>query len=395
MLKKRLIIFISVIMLLLSSQITEGFSNENLSYEEVEKIIEEVAKEKNIPSVILKAIAWKESNYRQFDENGQPLIVAGNTGIMQVNKVHKHLDQDKLKHNIKYNIEAGADILLGRWNATGTVYPTIGDMNPNVLEHWYFPLWGYNSWVSKNNPNVSGKKAYQEEIFQLIREKYQQPITSIDAGLLPCKGLPKGSLKLPTPEIHHFGDLNEDHKAVFKDTIGHPKKQYIEALYEMGIVKGVGNDTFKPDEYITKEQAVKIIIDALKIELRKERAVSNDWQDVSQWAVGYMTTAHEKSLIATDDNNNINPKEAIMREEAIGMLVNGIGKEFNEKEPLAIPIKYKDSQQLCPKRVKATAYLIALGVLEDEENKELRPKDFITRGELCELVVKLMERKNL
>jgi len=208
MLKKTISLIIGFA-LVLSFQFSVIYGVQNPSHEEVEKIIEEVAESKNIPAVILKAIAWKESNYRQFDNNGAPFVSYGNTGIMQINKVHKHLDQNLLRNDIRYNIEAGADILLGRFNSMGKTLPRIGDMNPQVLENWYIPLWGYNGWSSKNNPNVSGSKAYQEKIFQLIRTKYNQPITSISAEYLPKSGLPSPSLYIETPAPFHSVSIDK------------------------------------------------------------------------------------------------------------------------------------------------------------------------------------------
>lgn len=200
---KKIIGLILGFSLILNYQLVVTYAAENPGHEEIEKIIEEVAAEKNIPAVILKAIAWYESQYRQFDNDGNPFVSYGNTGIMQINKVHKSLDQNLLKNDIKYNIAAGADILLGRFNAMGKTLPQIGDMNPQILENWYFALWGYNGWASKNNPNVNGDKTYQEKIFQLIRTRYNQPVTSIPASLLPKSGLPSSSLHMETPAPYH------------------------------------------------------------------------------------------------------------------------------------------------------------------------------------------------
>ncbi|MCC5909236.1 MAG: S-layer homology domain-containing protein [Clostridiaceae bacterium] len=352
--RKKAFAFILVLTLLVSMHLGQTFAAAS-THEEIEAIIEEVAKEKEIPSVILKAIAWKESNYRQFDSNGNPLVSGGNTGIMQINRVHRHLDQERLRHDIRYNIEAGADILLGRWNAT-SIYPTVGDRDPNVLEHWYFALWGYNGWVARNNPNVSGNRAYQEELFQLIRDRYNQPVTSIDASYLPNSGLPKGSLHIPTPELHHFGDLNDDHKAIFVDLIDHPKREYVEELYAMEIINGVGGDEFNPDGYITKEQVAKILVEVLELEIIDDEVVVADWQEVSSWAVDYVATAYHQGILSPDEEGNLHPDEFIKREDAIEMLFQGYG----------VPILL-------------------------EENELLRPQEYITRGELSKLIYNIIE----
>ncbi|SNS48797.1 S-layer homology domain-containing protein [Anaerovirgula multivorans] len=390
--RKKGITFILILTLLITTGLTQSFANGNLSHEEIETVIEEVAKEKNIPSVILKAIAWKESKYNQFDSNGTPFISNGNTGIMQINRIHRHLDQEKLKYDLKYNIEAGANILLGRWNASGSIYPIVGDMDPNVLEHWYFALWGYNGWVARNNPNASGKKAFQEEIFELIRDKYNQPITSIDTKYLPSSGLPKDDLWVPTPKDHHFGDLNGDDEVIFKDLIDHPKQEYIEELYSMGIVSGVSSDKFQPDGHVTKEQMAKIVVDALGIEITKGKSVGKDWSDVSSWAKDYVATAHQYGILSTDEEGNIKPKEFITREDTIMMLFDGFREEIINEEELMVPIDYEDFNEISLLALDSVAYFIGKDVLTvEEDNYLLRPQDPITRGEMCKLMYKIIE----
>lgn len=384
--RKKLVAFTLILVLSIIIQPMTSFGTTDLSHEEIEKIIEEVAEEKNIPAVILKALAWKESQYNQFTSKGEPFVSRGNTGIMQINSVHKHFDRERLKYDIKYNIEAGADILLGRWYASGSVYPKVGNMDPNVLEHWYFALWGYNGWVARNNPNLSGKKAFQEEIFQLIRDKYNQPITSIDASYLPGSGLPKASLVVPTPEIHHFAEK----PVLFIDLIDHPKREYIEGLFEMGIVSGVGNDLFLPDAPITREQMTKILVDGFELDLISQELDAIDYQKIVDWARDYIATAYENGILTTDDEGYIYPKEYVTREEALIMLYKGlpeeISKEIKESEK-AIP--YDDLKGVSPSGHKAIAFFLEKDVLTDQQS--FRPKDFVTRGELCKWMYVIME----
>lgn len=49
----------------------------------------------------------------------------------------------------------------------------------------------------------------------------------------------------------------------FSDTAGHWAKDYIDILKELGIINGVTSNTFAPDEKVTYEQAIKMIVIAL------------------------------------------------------------------------------------------------------------------------------------
>ena len=117
--------------------------------------LEAAALKNGIPSVILKAVAFEESSWRQFDDQGNPILAGGPDhpaiGIMQVCS-YSDTDQatiTKLKTDIDFNIQAGVNVLNQKWQTT----PAIGDNDRNKLENWYFALWAYNNWDGSNNPN--------------------------------------------------------------------------------------------------------------------------------------------------------------------------------------------------------------------------------------------------
>ncbi len=361
MLKKVLTVAITFT-LILNYQVVASYGAQNPSYEEVESIIEEVAEEKNIPAVILKAIAWKESNYRQFDKNGDPFVSYGNTGIMQINKVHTHLDQDKLRNDIRYNIEAGADILLNSWNSAGRNLPTIGDMNNNVLENWYFALWGYNGWLSKNNPNVSGNNAYQEKIFNLIRNKYNQPVTSVSKDLIPSSGLPDSSLTINTPEPYHDISSNSDTNYT------------------------VNRSDNKRSVFITREEISKIILEAIEVKLVSKEVDAKDWNKVSSWAKDYIATMYSEGIMV-GYGNNIRPKDFLTREEALLILHRAVGN--NEESD--IELTYLDADEISSWSVDSIKYFVESEVLSMNDQENLHPKKFVTRGEISEWIVKAID----
>ena len=180
--------------------------NKNLSRSEVEELIEEVARKRGIPSVILKSIAKAESSLKQFNSDGS--VVAsrgGNLGIMQVHRSSGY-DVNKLKNNSVYNIESGADLLINKWRYANNRMPQIGDMDPNILENWYFALWAYNGLLERNNPNV-GKNTYQAKIYNIAHKDYGQKITPVSRGSIQSRGVPKKSIKIKSPNTIHKGDI--------------------------------------------------------------------------------------------------------------------------------------------------------------------------------------------
>jgi hypothetical protein len=185
-----------------------GFcKDKNLSQKEVEDIIEKVAIKRGIPSVILKSVAKIESRFVQYNKDGKPKVSrSGHIGIMQVSGRDGNYDLEKLKNDPTYNIEAGADHLLAKWKWANDKMAQIGNMDPNILEHWYFALWAYNGLLDRNNPNVSGK-TYQDKIYEIAKKDYGQKINTISRGSMPSRGWPKRDIDIPTPKGYHEGDI--------------------------------------------------------------------------------------------------------------------------------------------------------------------------------------------
>ena len=190
-------------------------------YDTIGKKLEVMANKYNIPPVLLKSIAWMESGWKQYklDASGQPLTdqpLMGNDGIgigiMQISSYDPNdkVTIDKLKNDIDYNIEVGCQTLNQKWRA----YPKIGNGDRNVLENWYFAVWGYNCWGTRNNPNtLTGKVAYQDSIFSLMGQKYNSAITfapgatKFPKSLLSLTDPPSLSSCWSTPTPTHEGDL--------------------------------------------------------------------------------------------------------------------------------------------------------------------------------------------
>lgn len=202
-----LIIFVSVLVLN-----TFVYADYNPSREEIEKMIDEVALKRGIPSVILKSIARVESVYQHFNKDGSPKISGTSIGLMQINNKNGGYDTNKLKYDIMYNIEAGADVLLNKWSMSSyQSVACVGNMDPNVLENWYFALWAYNGWAQSNNPHMlpsyAKKYTYQQLIYDIAKKEYGQTINNIDFSYLPSTGKPSRSLVVPTPVYTNSGNI--------------------------------------------------------------------------------------------------------------------------------------------------------------------------------------------
>ena len=208
---------------------TRAALNSNPSLRIIDDKIETIARSKGIPSILLKAIAFRESSWRQWDAQGDPLLSSGEhpaIGIMQVASYDEE-DTDtveKLKNDIDFNIAAGADLLNEKFDK---IVPRIGDGDRNILENWYFAIWAYNCWIkddlSKNNPHqiADGEKTYQDSVFDLCAVNFMPKVAGAITPVnitrpvledIPVLGVPN---PIETPFPVHYGDLTLEIKRLY------------------------------------------------------------------------------------------------------------------------------------------------------------------------------------
>lgn len=152
----------------------DSVSKINPDFPTMNCLLTETALKFDMPPEVVKAIAEGESgNWRHFDENGEAIVTADNgIGIMQVTNKDKY-DQNLLKKDIVYNIQAGVEILNDMFKRPDL--PKINDDDRDILEHWYFAVMAYNGTKPVNSPIIqaTGKRnpnAYQERIFRIIED---------------------------------------------------------------------------------------------------------------------------------------------------------------------------------------------------------------------------------
>lgn len=168
--KKMVVVLVLIIGLLaVTSQTVLASETSNPPIEEIKQLIADEAREQGIPPEILKAIAAVETKYKQFNADGTAIISSdGGIGVMQItpNKINIPVDLKRLKTDIAYNIEIGAQVLENKWELT--YLPTINNGDKSILENWYFAIMAYNGLSKANDPSIHPGETYQETIYNRI-----------------------------------------------------------------------------------------------------------------------------------------------------------------------------------------------------------------------------------
>jgi len=157
----------------------------NPSPEAINSKIEQLAKIYKVPPIIIKAIAWKESSWRQFnnataDERDRRACKANDHvtlrrepdgrcgyGLMQVTFDPDDFRVNKLQVDWEYNLEAGVQQLLSKWEKGIQGIESLEgfthyDKDQAILENWFYAIAWYNG---------EGQRAYDyvECVYQIIK----------------------------------------------------------------------------------------------------------------------------------------------------------------------------------------------------------------------------------
>jgi len=235
------------------------------------------------------------------------------------------------------------------------------------------------------NPETEQYREYGKNLVSVDREKREVTITSDrnNTFFVAQKG-----------KVYN--------RSEFKDMNEHWAKNYAEALYRKGIVKGRSKGIYAPDEILTRAEFTKIALNAIAEEVNPLENVENaPFHDVPlyAWYIPYVKRAKELGLINGYPDGSFKPDQPIQRAEAIKILINAFKFNLSEYEGTTDGKDiYKDvfmDQWYYP----AANFVIKNELLDGIRNRGGKiisvfgPGRSITRGEMAKLAIKTIELK--
>ncbi len=110
----------------------------------------------------------------------------------------------------------------------------------------------------------------------------------------------------------------------FTDTISHWAKDSISTAAAHGIISGYDENTFSPDDLITREQAAIIIARAAQLETATDELIFTDSQAISPWAKPGVAAAFNSRFITGYPDNSFRPQGNTTRAEAVSLILKVI-----------------------------------------------------------------------
>lgn len=185
----------------------------------------------------------------------------------------------------------------------------------------------------------------------------------------------------------------------FNDMANHWSRETVAALGDRMIIQGTETGSFLPDSDITRAEFAAILVRSLGLTAWAEGGGFNDVTP-SDWYWQAVSAAIGNHLVSGYDDGQFKPEQRITREEAMGMIANAMKLTGLQSGELPADqdqtlSAYQDAALVSPWARDSIAAALAAGLTEGRGNGELAPGSNITRAEAAVLVYRLLIKSNL
>lgn len=186
-----------------------------------------------------------------------------------------------------------------------------------------------------------------------------------------------------------YEDLNKEHWAY----------EQIQTLTKDKIVAGYPDNTFKPDEFVTKAEFATMVINSfgLKNYPIEDEAIFVDVLP-EYWAWGSIQRAIALDLVKKGENDFFMPDDFITKEQAYTVVMNALAQEniSQEKAIEVLKEKFVNYQEIPQSIFKNLAKAQILNMIVDvEPYNKFEAEKPASRAELCALLLNMLQQAKL
>ena len=181
-----------------------------------------------------------------------------------------------------------------------------------------------------------------------------------------------GSELCPT---HHLSDVLV--KAWYHDAVDY--------VVEHGIMTGTSATTFEPNTTLSRAMVAQILYN---LEGQPTVTGESTFTDVSgHWAIDAITWAQKTGVVTGYENNTFRPNQAVTREELAQMLYNYAKYKEITLPALGDLSKFPDGDKVSPWARTAMKWATGLGVINGYEDSTLEPGGDSTRAQAASILM--------
>src|SRR5690606_25120622 len=180
-------------------------------------------------------------------------------------------------------------------------------------------------------------------------------------------------------------------KAPFTDIQNHWGKDYIDAAYAKGIMKGYEDGTFQPNANMTRAQVISVISKAFGLTGTNE-APFKDISHYAQQTQDAIAAAYEAGLIK-ENNGYFNPQGKITRSQLALILMRLSNIQAGQQYVPAKQAPFHDIANYDREAQLAITFLYDAGVVQGTSATTFSPKGNVTRAQVAKILVLAVNEK--
>ncbi len=185
----------------------------------------------------------------------------------------------------------------------------------------------------------------------------------------------------------------------FKDMNQHWAKVDVNDMGSRLIAGGTGGEMFSPDDYITRAEFAAIVVRGLGMRLENDALAFSDVRS-ADWFGSAVQTAYSYGLINGFEDGTFRPNDTITREQAMAIIANamkitGLDGQIENPDLEAILHGYEDEDAIADWAKTSVAQSVQSGIVSGIGGNKLAPKAYITRAEVATIVKRLLEKSEL
>jgi len=212
-------------------------------------------------------------------------------------------------------------------------------------------------------------------------------------NLVNMQGIYDPETKLVSFTTTHFSKyMVKENGVKFSDLEGFESYAgYIESMAAKGIINGIGNNKFAPGKVLTRAEFSKLLVEMMKLDITDKSAIFSD-VDTSIWYAPYVNAAYKAGLIKGVGNNRFNPDNTITTQDAALILVRALKyKGITIKAGSLSGIK--DEKDISSYAKEAVGFTVSNEIMRMDSKGNFNAGDAVNRASAAEYIYKVFNFK--
>ncbi|MFC3800897.1 S-layer homology domain-containing protein [Cohnella sp. GCM10012308] len=189
------------------------------------------------------------------------------------------------------------------------------------------------------------------------------------------------------------------HELAFADMTTHWAKAAVEDMGSRMVVEGTGGGLFSPDREVTRAEFAAIVVRGLGL---KPESGASAFSDVAagDWYGAAIATASAYGLIDGFADGTFRPNDKLTREQAMvivskAMTITGLQGKLSTPSADVTLRPFKDAAAVSAWAQEGAAASVTAGIATGRGDARLAPKEAVTRAEVAALVQRLLQKSGL